>query len=476
MEDDNGLELSLGLSFGGTSGKSKIKDGSDPKVDDGSCTRLMDGNMTVADTSFKNFLQAGTENQDQKGKQKTSSETQPQENFFTDLGKCSNPVIDHSNNVHNSLSQFNRYQELWASNNKTAETEGEKSNKRKMPFEEIDFQNKHDKVADYSDTYGKNPVSVNMMRNSHVSVTTEDACSAVNEDVAESEAEGSNSWLISQNEEKSKSSDIPKISDKCAAGDSNGIALHGQKEAAVSGRFSSASAIQPLPVSNGERPPVPVMNTSSLQLSFGYSPVQLPTLETGSSWAFNSQPQHLSSLISRDGATNMENSDGLKASHVSLQVPRNSSAGVTSEDKSLDLVKGGNHTGEISSSSQNEDQSKGPIAFLRQKEKSNMSATVGASHEGTMIRPGIASDVKFGGCGSYPDLPWVSTTGPNGRTVSGVTYKYNQNEIRIVCACHGIHMTPEKFVQHASADTPNPENNAVPGPFPSSNPAASAKS
>ncbi|KAI5417269.1 5-hydroxytryptamine receptor 2A, variant 2 [Lathyrus oleraceus] len=36
---------------------------------------------------------------------------------------------------------------------------------------------------------------------------------------------------------------------------------------------------------------------------------------------------------------------------------------------------------------------------------------------------GLAADVKFGGCGAYPNLPWVSTTNSNRRTISGVTYR-----------------------------------------------------
>lgn len=90
------------------------------------------------------------------------------------------------------------------------------------------------------------------------------------------------------------------------------------------------------------------------------------------------------------------------------------------------------------------------------------------------IRPGIFADVKFDGTGSYPDLPWVSTkgSGPNGKTISGVTYRFSPNQIKIVCACHGSHMTPEDFVKHAneenkdcsetSADVPStPSNNAT---------------
>lgn len=87
------------------------------------------------------------------------------------------------------------------------------------------------------------------------------------------------------------------------------------------------------------------------------------------------------------------------------------------------------------------------------------------------IRPGIAPYLEFGGCGSYPDLPWVSTTGqgPNGQTISGVTYKYNQNEMKIVCACHGIHMSQQEFVQHTNADGSNPPNNPNSATFPGNN-------
>ena len=93
------------------------------------------------------------------------------------------------------------------------------------------------------------------------------------------------------------------------------------------------------------------------------------------------------------------------------------------------------------------------------------------------IRPGIAPNVKFGGSGSYPDLPWVSTNGagPNGRTISGVTYKFGRNEVKIVCACHGTHMSPEEFMRHASADAPAQENSATLPAFPVGNQATSAE-
>lgn len=158
-----------------------------------------------------------------------------------------------------------------------------------------------------------------------------------------------------------------------------------------------------------------------------------------------------------------------------------SSSAFMYEGKPSDLGKSsGKQIGEAgaSSSSQAEEEDKGGNTIFRQKETANQPAAEIFSHGGSAIRPGMfASDVKFGGCGSYPELPWVSTTapGPNGKTISGVTYKYNRNQIKIVCACHGSHMTPEEFVQHASAEASNQENNTSLASLPASNPAASAQ-
>lgn len=49
-------------------------------------------------------------------------------------------------------------------------------------------------------------------------------------------------------------------------------------------------------------------------------------------------------------------------------------------------------------------------------------------------------------------LPIVVTTGgnPNGKKIEGLLYKYgNDQEITIVCVCHGCFFTAEEFVRHA---------------------------
>lgn len=505
MEDESGLELSLGLSCGGPSSKSKFKDAtSDPKGDEESTSRVMGNNMTVSDDSFKNFFKSGVENQESKGKHKSDFNTQPQENFFTDLAKCSAPIADCPNDAHKNLSQFTRYQELLLGN-KTIENDEEKSGstKRKLPFEEINFQNKHEKLIDYVDIHGAKKTSgAPLLRDSHVSNTTEDGSTGENEDVAESEAP--QSWLPSQREENAKCSDTFKFNGQSALNESSGIGSKGLSEPCLSGKeinpeygkskFGIPLSLQPLkvmnipcpvpgtvpstsigsnasgfpsvmkllPIANGERSVAPIENTNTMQLAFGYPSSQLPTLEKVSSSVFNSQPLHLSPFTSREhssGAQNQEHfEDGAR----------------TSQDLAIATTK---YAGETGTSARSEEGKLRNYA-MKANEAMNKPGTEGFPREGPAIRPGIAPNLRFGGCGSYPDLPWVSATGqgPNGKTISGVTYKYNENQIKIVCACHGTHMSPDEFVQHASAKTVNSENSPNLASFPTSNTTNSAQS
>lgn len=85
-----------------------------------------------------------------------------------------------------------------------------------------------------------------------------------------------------------------------------------------------------------------------------------------------------------------------------------------------------------------------------------------AGQEASSLRPGVAPGLHFGGTGTTPDLPWVTCNG----TISGVLYRVEKGQVRIVCACHGRHMTPAEFVQHAGCgEISNPEKAIVVGPF-----------
>ncbi|XP_074364518.1 ninja-family protein AFP3-like [Apium graveolens] len=46
------------------------------------------------------------------------------------------------------------------------------------------------------------------------------------------------------------------------------------------------------------------------------------------------------------------------------------------------------------------------------------------------------------------EMPHVCTT-ISGRKINGYLSKYNQEETRILCACHAFSMTPAEFIKHA---------------------------
>ncbi|KAH7862791.1 hypothetical protein Vadar_009589 [Vaccinium darrowii] len=52
---------------------------------------------------------------------------------------------------------------------------------------------------------------------------------------------------------------------------------------------------------------------------------------------------------------------------------------------------------------------------------------------------------------SLSQMPCVSTTGngPNGKTITGFLYRYTKTEVSIVCVCHGSSFSPAEFVEHA---------------------------
>ncbi len=119
-----------------------------------------------------------------------------------------------------------------------------------------------------------------------------------------------------------------------------------------------------------------------------------------------------------------------------------------------------------SASSIDEDKAFHHTGTWQQGSQPNLDALVG--EEASSLRLGFAAGQQFGGTGSPPDLPWVtcSGNGPSGKTISGVLYRVEKGQVKIVCACHGSHMSPAEFVQHAGgAEMSNPEKAIVVGPF-----------
>ncbi|KAH7440178.1 hypothetical protein KP509_04G095100 [Ceratopteris richardii] len=95
----------------------------------------------------------------------------------------------------------------------------------------------------------------------------------------------------------------------------------------------------------------------------------------------------------------------------------------------------------------------------------NVSVLESLGEDMSFLQSGVAPGLKFGGTGTMPNLPWVHTTGSNGRTINGVLYKLNETQLKVVCACHGKHMSPVEFQQHASnVEVVNADKNVVVNP------------
>lgn len=514
MEDENGLELSLALSCGGLSAKSKGKTGnsSDTRIDE------VDKGSNVVD-NFRNFFQHGIQKQDSTTGSQINDHVKPQENFFNNLSKAASGA-DASINLNGGG--------IWvAKSNSTDEVEeenrSEAGNKRKMLFDEMNQQKKHEKEAHHAEQYDK-------AKTSHISITTEDGSTTENEDVADSEVDGSTSRLVTHHEEGTKlytgggrPSDVPKETHRYT--DSSVVELQAQKRFNIPSEnefkhgkltygvpyavqqinmmntpyplpakeSNSVSApgtsgypltgmVHMMPPANGERP----VTSADLPLGFGYPSIQLPVLEKDHSWLVAPHSQQLHPAFSGRGAggiaPNSEKpNDGLKISQVSVQAPPpNLSETLRYGERRQELPKGDGkqHATEEGSSSQKEDGVKKDVSIFKAKDASDRPTAGTLSYEGSAIRPGVDADLKFGGYGSYPDLPWVSTTGPgpNGRTISGVTYRFSGNQIKVVCACHGSHLTPEEFVQHASEENPSADTGNGSVSFSGGNHAASAPS
>lgn len=68
------------------------------------------------------------------------------------------------------------------------------------------------------------------------------------------------------------------------------------------------------------------------------------------------------------------------------------------------------------------------------------------------------------------EMPYVSTRGfgPDNRQINGFLYRYKRGEdIKILCVCHGMFLSPAEFVKHGGGgDVKNPLKHIVVTSFP----------
>ncbi|KAK1418566.1 hypothetical protein QVD17_27711 [Tagetes erecta] len=387
MEDGNALDLTLSLPCGGPSAalKGKTAAGSEVRVEEADR-----GSKLIDD--FKNFLDGSNHKEEPAAISQRINQSKQEDNIFYDLSKG------------------------------PANVEG--GSKRKNMFDDINNQKRQEREAYLASLHMK-------PRTPHVSITPDDASTAENEDVADSEAndvlKGSKEVRVSesagQDSQNQRVLTISSEKDFKRGHVSNGVPYLGQ-----SASIKNLSYSFPVKESNstpgGQQPVIP----ANVPLMFGYTSVQAAT-----------------------------------ASAVAVPV---------NAPKPFERTKGEGKKAKEEGPSMHTELDTNGINVIGQ------SKPEGLLPEHPAIRPGIAAELKFGGSGSSPNLPWVSTTGPgpNGKTISGVTYRYSGTQIRIVCACHGSHMSPEEFVQHASEEQPNINGGPAGLPsFSNSNPAASAQ-
>ncbi|KAL0333872.1 UNVERIFIED_CONTAM: Ninja-family protein [Sesamum angustifolium] len=213
MEDEKGLDLSLGLPCGGNSSSQKGKYGSTSDVRSDEDDR---GSKLI--NEFKNFLEGGTQQHPLK----------VEDNFYNNFPKAAMDLETSKNSNTGGI---------WLTNDsRSTEVEEERRSgvgeKRKNLFIETNQQKKHERETNHADLTDKAKVS-------HISITTDEGSTAENEDVADSEVDGSTSRHISQHDDVSKrfvSSGSLSRSQKESHtfGDSSGAEILGQKRFTIS--------------------------------------------------------------------------------------------------------------------------------------------------------------------------------------------------------------------------------------------------
>uniref|UniRef100_A0A7N0TI56 Ninja-family protein n=1 Tax=Kalanchoe fedtschenkoi TaxID=63787 RepID=A0A7N0TI56_KALFE len=449
MDEENGLDLGLGLSCGDSSSKSVTKNAGTLIIptDDGD-----KGNGVLE--GFKSFIQAANEKQDADVENQPDDIAKSQGNFFEKLSMAANNK--RTNDHEDGLVSYT-------------------PNNRKLIFNELNDQKMHESEVQHAGPQDRE-------KKSHISITTDDGSTAENEDVAESEVECSTSMLITNHvttsmnviEAEGTKSLNPASKHESLIGSMNYNAPYAVRPTSIMNTpsYPLQSIVQMLPPANGERP----VTSPNSQMEFRYSPAQLPILTRDHTWGMLTRlqqpnPSNVGRIADNTGIASERQINDMQKCQVSGQVPPAGLSEATHESgskRSRDDIR--KVAGEDDGSNRTTIKFKDRAAAAQ--------STSGVPHVGSVIRPGIAADVKFGGSGSHPNLPWVSTTGSgtNGRTISGVTYRFSPNQIKIVCACHGSHMTPEEFVRHASDEHSNPNTSGGIGVFPNDNPAASAQS
>ncbi|GAB4845377.1 hypothetical protein Ancab_038785 [Ancistrocladus abbreviatus] len=106
------------------------------------------------------------------------------------------------------------------------------------------------------------------------------------------------------------------------------------------------------------------------------------------------------------------------------------------------------------------------VAALEKSDPRGLGRSVEARKENASKR--LKAEEEADGMNMMRQMPSVKTTGncPNGTTIHGFLYKFDEHHLSIVCLCHGSFHTPEEFVKHAGGDNvPNPLKHIIVCPY-----------
>jgi len=275
MDDDKGLDLSLGLPCGGSSSNSKDKSGNSAEA-----RTDADERTSKIVNDFKNFLNAGIPQSYQR-----IDPVKPQENFFNNFSQTAS-----GGNVSGSGPVL--------------------GDKRKSMFDEMNNQKKQETEAHSPDLQDKG-------KTSYISITTDEGSTADNEDVAESEAEGSSSRTVPHCEDRLRtpsgngsSSQVPKeshtkanvgtpsfsVQTLNAMGSPYSITIKESSAVGLSGTsgYPRVSVMPSIPCTSSERPPH-IATPGNVPMTVGYSSVRVPMIDKDSPWRMVAHPQSLHS-------------------------------------------------------------------------------------------------------------------------------------------------------------------------------------
>ncbi|XP_076933690.1 ninja-family protein AFP3-like [Bidens hawaiensis] len=114
--------------------------------------------------------------------------------------------------------------------------------------------------------------------------------------------------------------------------------------------------------------------------------------------------------------------------------------------------------------SQASSESEASIASVQSsQDRTNQGGTSSSRSKAESSRPNNkGKEIKS----STMDMPCVFTDGPGGRRIDGILYKYGKDEeVKIMCVCHGSFLTPAEFVKHAGGtDVDHPLKHIVVNP------------